>query len=121
MPLDLIGKLITMLPEQTGQGQNGNWFKQSFVLETQDQYPKKICFTAWNDKAEFLKLLKTGDEVKVAFNLESREYNGRWYTDAKVWRIEKMSGGEQSTRSEYALNTEPPQEDVSQFRDDLPF
>ncbi len=124
MALEIIGKLVQVLPEQTGQGQNGPWTKQNFVIETQDQFPKKVCIACWNDKAEALKQLKTGDEVRVAVNIESREYNGKWYTDVKAWKVEPVSGGGRNSGADY-----PPDREVTNYnqapppdmKDDLPF
>lgn len=48
--LSITGKVIKILPQQTGQGAKGSWFKQEFVIETNDQYPKKVCFSAWGDR-----------------------------------------------------------------------
>lgn len=120
MALEINGKLIQVLPEQTGQGQNGPWLKQNFILETQEQFPKKVCIICWNDKVEILKKLKPGAELKVAFNIESREYNGKWYTDVKAWKIEPLSGekspSEFTPDREVSYNELPPE-----MKDDLPF
>jgi len=91
MPLELSGRLVTVLPEQTGNGRNGVWKKQDFVIELAGPYPKKVCMTAWGDKADILLEVSTGDELKVSFDVESREYNGRWYTDLKAWKIEQAT------------------------------
>jgi hypothetical protein len=91
MALEITGKLFKILPEQTGSGKNGNWVKQEFVIETQEQYPKKVCCSAWGDKAATLKGLKPGDMLKVSVNLESREYNERWYTEARAWKIDVVA------------------------------
>jgi hypothetical protein len=91
MPLELTGKLIKTLPEQSGQGKKGTWVKQDFIIETIEQFPKQVCFSAWGDKAGVLKTIGTGSQLKVSFFAESREYNGRWYTDLKVWRIDLAS------------------------------
>ncbi len=88
MALELIGTLVKVLPEQTGSGRNGQWVKQDFVIETQEQYPKKACFSAWGDKAQELKQIALGDKLKITFSVESREYNERWYTDLRAYRIE---------------------------------
>jgi hypothetical protein len=96
--LTVEGKLFTVLPEQTGTGKNGNWVKQDFVIETIDQYPKKICITAWGDKTDVIKGLKHGDTVKASINIESREYNGKWYAEIKAWKIEVV-GTQQSPAS----------------------
>ena len=88
MANEIIGKLQLLLPSQTGTGKNGQWVKQDFVIETIEQYPKKVCFSAWNDKASVVSNLKVGVQVSVAFNPESREFNGKWYTDLRVWKID---------------------------------
>jgi hypothetical protein len=88
MALELSGKVIQMLSEQTGTGKNGQWSKQDFVIETEEQYPRKVCFSAWGEKVSMIKALKTGAHVKVSFNVESREFNGKWYTDLRLWKIE---------------------------------
>lgn len=91
MALDISGKVVFILPEQTGTGKNGQWVKQDFVIETQEQYPRKVCFSAWGDKAAIAKSLKSGDMVNISFNAESREFNGKWYTDLKAWKIDTAS------------------------------
>ncbi len=87
MNLEITGKLIKKLPEQTGEGKFGKWIKQDFVIETSDQYPKKVCFSTWGDKTDMLKKFNEGDVLTVSFNPESREYNERWYTDLRAWKI----------------------------------
>ncbi len=100
MALELVGKLVKILPEVTGQGKNGTWMKQEFIVETFDQYPKKVCLTAWGDKVTDLKQYAPGDTLKLSLNLESREYNDRWYTEARAWRIE--TGDEASANAPQA-------------------
>lgn len=69
-----------------------NWKKKEYVLETHDTYPRKVFFNFWGDKADQYPL-EVGEEVTISFDLESREYNGRWYTDVKAWKADKgMSG-----------------------------
>lgn len=121
---DTEGKLIAVLPEQTGTGKNGAWSKRDFVIETNEQYPKKLCFSAWGDKNEILKTVETGAKLKVTFIAESREFNGKWYTDLKVWKIDgDNSQGSQRPMDSYKapaqegfVNT--PEDDIS---GDLPF
>ncbi len=104
MSLEITGKIIKILPEQRGQGKNGEWVKQEFVIETMDQYPKKACFSAWGDKTANIKQLLQGDEVTVSFNIESREYNERWYTDLRAWKIVKGT----QPASDQNMNDMPP-------------
>src|ERR1700743_3492263 len=125
MALEITGKLYKVLPEQTGAGKNGSWVEQEFVIETIEQYPKKGCCSAWGDKVASIKNLQPGAQLNVSFNVESREYNERWYTDLRAWKIETLSGSVENT------NTSAPKEnfagDVTSFTadsgeaDDLPF
>jgi uncharacterized protein DUF3127 len=128
MALELTGKLVQVQPEQTGTGKNGNWVKQNFIIETpHEQYPKKVCFTMWGDKTQVLKSLKEGTSVKVAFDVESREYNGKWYTDLKAWKIDVAGNAPQASgySQEPAEIAQPFNDLNSAFeggsKDDLPF
>ena len=87
--MEITGKLIQKLPVQSGQRNDGtSWSKAEFVFETIDQYPKKICANLWGDRARALDQFQEGSLITVSFDLESREYNGRWYTDVKAWKVE---------------------------------
>ena len=87
--MELEGKIIQINPLQSGEGKNGTWKKQEFIVETKSQYPKKVCITAWGDKIDQFNP-KEGEDAKISIEIESREYNGRWYTDVKAWRMEKI-------------------------------
>ena len=65
MALEITGKVIQLLPEQTGTGKNGTWVRRDFVVETTDQYPKKVCFSGWGDKATLVNNLQTGQIVTL--------------------------------------------------------
>ena len=116
MALELEGKVVLLLAEQSGTGASSGkaWKKQSFVLETEEQYPKKVVFDAWNDTADTIKQLKVGEKLKVHFRAESREYNEKWFTNLTAWRITKIS--EQTIGS---TNQEPI--GGQETDDDLPF
>jgi hypothetical protein len=85
--MQLTAKLIQILPVQTGSGKNGEWKKQDIIVETDGQYPKKICVSIWGDKINESQL-EIGNILIINFNVESREYNNRWYTDITAWKIE---------------------------------
>ena len=85
--MQLQARLINILPLQKGTSKNGEWKKQDIIVETDDQYPKKICVSIWGDKINE-SLLKEGNKLDISINIESREYNGKWYTDVKAWKIE---------------------------------
>lgn len=119
--MEINGKVLEVLEKQTGKSAKGQWSKQFFIIETQEDYPKKICIASWNDKID-LTNIKTGDEVKVFINIESREYNGKWYTDVKGWKLELLDSGSSGEESSGSINSIglddiPPEEDT----DDLPF
>ena len=97
--MNISGKITQILPEAKGEGRNGPWKRQDFILETDDQYPKKVCISVWNDKVDVGKL-QPGDPVTVEVSVESREYNGRWYTDVKASGLiagQKTASGPSST------------------------
>lgn len=95
MDLKIAGKVVEILEEQSGEGRNGPWRKQDFVIETAGEYPKKICITQWGDDIEKFGVGE-GDELTAHIDIQSREYQGRWYTDVKAWRVEKQQAAQQS-------------------------
>ena len=112
--MELKGKVIQLLPLQSGMGKKGQWKKQEFIVETQTQYPKKVCLSVWGDKVDQYNI-SVGDLVNVAVDLESREYNGKWYTEARAWKVDKSSAGAPSP------DQEPPFPESPASEDDLPF
>lgn len=116
------GKLVQVLPVQNIDTAKGKMKKLEFVIETKTKFSKKICFALWNEKAESFNF-KTGDELKVTFDVESRESKGRWYTEAKAWKVESLgataAAQEIIDRSDLSLNNELPPEPTE--LDDLPF
>jgi hypothetical protein len=119
MAMELKGKVIQILPMQTGQGKKGTWRKQEFILETQAQYPKKVCLSLWGDKIDQFKISE-GEIVNVSVDLESREYNSRWYTEARAWKLEK-SAGSGSSSAPMPSSDESYETSSSAATDDLPF
>lgn len=89
MALELEGTIRQKLGEQSGSSARGAWVKQEFLLEYPDgNFTAQVCLTAFGqDKVQELQKYQVGDRVKVSFNLRSREFNGRWYTDISIWRI----------------------------------
>ena len=131
MALELEGKIIRKLNVQSGVSARGNWSKQEFIIEYQEgNFPSQACFNVWGeDKVKDLERFQIGDSVKVSFNISSREYNGRWYTDLRAWRLD--SAGEAASAAAPAqapaqpaaqpAQTQAPQAADSQDDDDLPF
>lgn len=96
--MQLTAKLIQLLPIQTGSGKNGQWKKQDIIVETDGQYPKKVCISIWGEKINEAEL-QVGNVLKIDFDIESREYNSKWYTDIKAWKIEVAD-----TSAQYAID-----------------
>lgn len=92
MAMELEGRIVRKLNVQTGTSAKGPWSKQDFIFEYQEgNYPSQVCMNVWgDDKVKDLARYKDGDKVKISFNLSSREYNGRWYTDVRAWKIEPV-------------------------------
>ena len=85
--MEIQGKIIVVLPERSGVSQRGNqWRSISYVLETQEQYPKKLAFDVINDKIDQLNI-QLGETLTVQFDINAREYNGRWFNSVNAWNV----------------------------------
>lgn len=82
----IIGRLIDIMPVVTGETERGQWQRGGFVLEVGNEYPKKVAFTTFNDAIGIVNDGMKGSTLTVSYNPESREFNGRWYTDLKAMR-----------------------------------
>lgn len=126
--MNISGKVVQVLPIQTGTSKAGNpWQKQEFVLEQGGQYPRKVCISLFGDNVA--KIPQVGQDVMVSVDIDSREFNGRWYTEIKAWNI-TQTGAQQAAPAPQQVATAPaaapaqpqpapaPQAGVA---DDLPF
>lgn len=130
--MEITGKIYRVFPPITGEGRNGPWKKQEFLLETLDQFPRKILFSTWGDRVDFSRVSEQ-QIVKVYFDIESREYNGKYYTDCKCWRLEPEGAAQSNTAagaSYVSSDTGKPaapvvvtqsENDPMNYDDDLPF
>ena len=90
--MEVVGKIIQVLPAQEGVGRNGNpWKVQPYVLETVENYPRKVHFEVFGEDRIKANPCDIDQLVTVSFDIESREFNGRWYTDVRAWRIEPLA------------------------------
>ncbi len=94
MSLEMKGKIAKVLDAQSGVSKAGKeWIKQSFVLDNGNKFNPEVCFNLFGqEKVDMLNDYKLGDEVEIAFNLSSREYNGNYYTSCDVWKMQKVEG-----------------------------
>lgn len=84
---EITGKIIAVLPTKSGTSARGTQLSsQTAVIETQEQYPKKVAFDVLGDKiAEFN--LQVGEEVTVSFDINAREFNGKWFNSVNAWHV----------------------------------
>ena len=89
--MEIVGKIIQVLPAQEGVSKStGNpWKIQSYILETLEQYPRKVCFEIFGEDRIKNNPCQVDDVVTVSFDIESREFNGRWYTSIRAWRVQQ--------------------------------
>ncbi|MCM1033150.1 MAG: DUF3127 domain-containing protein [Odoribacter sp.] len=88
--MEVEGKIIADLGLRTGTSRAGNpWKTHEYVLETKDSFPRKIAFDFFGDKADQFPI-SVGDEIRLSFDIESREYQGRWFTSIRGWKSEKL-------------------------------
>lgn len=112
--MEIKGKLIKHLPAQTGEGKNGQWQKGGFVLEFESgKFKKTIMFSTWGECVETTAQIPTGMKVDVSFDVESREYNDKYYTDAKAWKVVGSDSPVTPSKITYSKDNMPV--------DDLPF
>lgn len=118
--MEVSGTVISLLPEVTGQGKNGMWRKQEFILEIPSQYPKKVCISLWGDKIDQANL-QVNDSVTASIDVESREYNSRWYTEVRAWKVEKAGSGNGGHNAGGGNPLPPVTTFTEDESDDLPF
>lgn len=88
--MELQGKVIAVLPEKSGVSARGEWKAQSFVIETHEQYPKKLCFDVFGADRLAQFNIQSGEEILVSFDLDAHEYNGRWFNSVRAWNIQRV-------------------------------
>ena len=122
MSLAVKGKIEQILKPESGVSKAGKeWSKQEFVIETEEQYPRKVCFTLFGDKVSLVSGLSAGQEVEVSFNLESREYNGRWFHNINAWKIEGATNSNVPEPPPEFRTEDIPPEPAEDSASDLPF
>lgn len=94
--MEIEGMIIHALEPKSGQStKTGNmWKKKEYVLETTGQYPRKVKFDVWGDRADTM-IFELGKSYSISVDIESREYNGNWYTDVKAYSsrpLEQVAG-----------------------------
>lgn len=122
MSIQVKGTVIQILKAETGVSKVGKeWKKQEFVIETNEQFPKKVCFTLFGDKISLIDGVTEGNEVEVFFSVESRDFNGKWFHNINAWKVE-LAGNNNSAKSYPPdFHGEIPPERADDSGNDLPF
>lgn len=101
---DITGKIIAVLPTRSGTSARGTqWSSQTAVIETHEQYPKRVAFDVLGDKiTEFN--LKVGEEVTVSFDINAHEFNGKWYNSVNAWQVVRQVGRQAPMQGGYNMS-----------------
>lgn len=124
--MEITGKVVQLGTRMEGQGARGPWVKQELIIETEEQYPKKVCLVCWGDRVAEANNFIIGQAIKASVNVESREFNGKWYTDIRPWRFEVVGVQQQANSQPHydpmAADVPLPTDlSISDESDDLPF
>lgn len=90
--MEIEGKIIVVAEPRSGiSPRTGSaWKAQEFVIETHEQYPRKCCFDVFGEDRLSAFKIQLGEELRVSFDINAREYNGRWYNSLRAWKVERI-------------------------------
>lgn len=123
--MELAGKVIAVLEPRGGVSKNGNeWKVQEYVIETHDQYPRRMCFDVFGaDKIQQFNI-QIGEELNVSFDIDAREWQGRWFNSIRAWKVERVGVAPQVPPMDVPfppMNAAPVDFAATDEKDDLPF
>ena len=134
--MEIQGKVIAVLPERSGVSARGEWKSQTYVIETQEQYPKKMAFDVFGADRLAQFNIQSGEDINVSFDIDAHEYQGRWFNSIRAWNVTKVSQQAMASSANAAgvanptnqQNLFPPEQQSAQQQeqqrgnsDDLPF
>ena len=107
--MELEAKFIQALPVQSGTSKTGKpWKKQDIIVESLGQYPKKICISLFNDKTDTISSLRPGQNTIFHIDIESREFQGRWFTSVSCFRITQPQTSQNTGYTQQPSTYTPP-------------
>ena len=124
--MELQGKVIAVLPERSGVSARGEWKTQDYVIETHDQYPRKMVFNVFGADRIAQFAIKAGEEITVSFDIDAHEDQGRWFNSIRAWNIQRVDAAASQAASPVpAADAQAPFPPAAQSEeesaDDLPF
>ena len=88
--MEIIGKVVRLGNLTEGTSARGPWRKQELIIETEEQYPRTVCLICWTNQIDEIQKFAPGQTIKAQIEISSREFNGKWYTDVRVWRFDSV-------------------------------
>ena len=85
--MEITGKVVRLGNLTEGTSARGPWRKQELIIETEEQYPRTVCLICWTNQIDEIQKFAPGQTIKAQIEISSREFNGKWYTDVRVWRF----------------------------------
>ena len=122
--MELSGKVIAVLEPRGGVSKTGNaWKVQEYVIETHDQYPRKMCFDVFGEDKINQFNIQVGEELTVHFDVDAREWQGRWFNSIRAWKVERVQAQQPASPMDAGAPFPPPPVDfaANDENDDLPF
>ena len=126
--MELSGKVIAVLEPRGGVSKTGNaWKVQEYVIETHDQYPRKMCFDVFGEDKINQFNIQVGEELTVHFDIDAREWQGRWFNSIRAWKVDRatMAAGGPAPSADAVpfppMNAAPVDFSAGDEKDDLPF
>lgn len=124
--MELAGRVIAVLEPKGGTSRNGNeWKVQEYVIETHDQYPRRMCFDVFGDDKIKQFNIQIGEELNVSFDIDAREWQGRWFNSIRAWKVERVGAIPPQVPPTEApfppVNAAPADFSMTDEKDDLPF
>lgn len=123
--MEIQGRIIAVLPLREGTSSKGAWQSQEYVVETHDQYPKKLVFNVFGEDKINQFAIKQGEELIVSFDIDAHEYNSRWFNNIRAWSVQRVGNVSAQPTQTMTTNSQPVQQQaVPQQQgqsDDLPF
>lgn len=137
--MELQGKVIAVMDPRSGESARGKWMSQDYVIETHDNFPRKMVFNIFGEDRIKQFNIQAGEEIVVSFDIDAHEYNGRWFNNIRAWNIQRVdAAAAQAANPAPAAAPQPaptpgatsqpgptapfpPASEASESADDLPF
>ena len=123
--MELAGKVIAVLEPRSGvsKSSGNNWMVQEYVIETHDQYPRRMCFDVFGEDKIKMFNIQMGEELNVFFDIDAREWQGRWFTSIRAWKVDRVGANAEAPQTAPAPAAPVPPVDfgAGDANDDLPF